>query len=313
MVSGIGPGCAADINGCYRLQEGLENTRPHYVNAAGYHLSSYLHNAQLRWSIHAPGAVLDDDGFRGHWTEDALGFVASASMTVPTTGWTDRCSDDVAGSQCGGALPPGSVDASCWNDSSSLMVTLSADAGSSPPAPADGPTQACTGDECCADECPAAGTCKVAGTCDEATGQCSAEANAPDGTPCDDGETARVCEGGVCAGTRPPCPRGFDVSQIPAGCDEAMGGCYSLLDGLEDDRPQFRNDAGYHLHSVAQPRRRWVIMHPTEDEAGAELARNAPPYPLPRPPLSGWTDRCGGDWPLSSSQEGSSTLSLLFG
>eukprot|EP01043_Picozoa_sp_COSAG02_P040490 COSAG02_NODE_3282_length_7020_cov_13.269614_6_plen_418_part_00 len=57
----------------------------------------------------------------------------------------------------------------------------------------------------CADVvCPqATGVCKVAGSCRQETGDCGAETNAPENTPCDDGDvTTRddVCSWGVCGG-----------------------------------------------------------------------------------------------------------------
>ena len=69
------------------------------------------------------------------------------------------------------------------------------------------PPQEATRDLCDTVICAASGACKIAGVCDAAIGRCGQETDAPDGTPCDDGDLstlADACRRGSCEGTRPP-------------------------------------------------------------------------------------------------------------
>ena len=69
--------------------------------------------------------------------------------------------------------------------------------------------------------------CKVAGTCQDSDGECSAETNALDGTPCDDGDASTVadsCFQGRCIGGNVTCTNNTDPLRFPdIICDGSEG------------------------------------------------------------------------------------------
>jgi hypothetical protein len=84
---------------------------------------------------------------------------------------------------------------------------------------------------CFAVDCRPLDDCHRAGTCDPTYGSCS-QPVAPDGTRCEDGNTATindVCHGGVCAGTfnlcfAVDCPP-LDQCHVRGACDPETGAC----------------------------------------------------------------------------------------
>ena len=180
-------------------------------------------------------------------------------------------------------------------------------AGSSPPAPEPAPT-------CATVVCDAAtSACKVQGTCEDSTGLCSAETDAVNGTPCDDGDegtSADACVDGACLGTSELCA-GYDVSEVVPGslCDAGINGCYAEQPE-ESAGPHFRNEAGYHLYRTDDGQRfMWAITR-SWPAAPAPLAfvysDSSFGVRLETPPQDGWTDRCSGAYVAP----GSSTLRL---
>ena len=86
----------------------------------------------------------------------------------------------------------------------------------------------------CADVfCPqATGVCKLAGSCRQETGDCGAETNAPEGTPCDDGDvTTRddTCSWGQCVGIDRcegiTCDAPSSVCKVAGECVSTTGVC----------------------------------------------------------------------------------------
>ena len=87
-----------------------------------------------------------------------------------------------------------------------------------------------TTDLCAGVSCTPADQCHLAGACDPQTGLCSAP-NAPDGTPCDDGDAATMqdaCSEGVCLGldycAGVVCVQ-VDQCQLAGACDPQTGAC----------------------------------------------------------------------------------------
>eukprot|EP01046_Picozoa_sp_COSAG06_P018310 COSAG06_NODE_1269_length_10057_cov_2.547846_3_plen_1844_part_01 len=93
-------------------------------------------------------------------------------------------------------------------------------------------------DRCVGVVCEASSACMVAGACQPASGSCSAEQNAADGTACDDGDatsSSDQCSNGICAGIPDVCED--DVNGVLAGAPCAavvavaasVGGCDAQL------------------------------------------------------------------------------------
>ena len=108
--------------------------------------------------------------------------------------------------------------------------------------------------------CPAAtSSCKVAGTCREDNGKCWPETNAPDGTPCDDGdeETVCTCWGGGCAcrgrceGV--VCGPATGACKVAGSCQDSDGQCTAETNAL-DGTPCDDGDASTVADSCFQGR-----------------------------------------------------------
>jgi len=134
----------------------------------------------------------------------------------------DGAKDDCAGASCSDAAGAGTGAAG--------SASGAAGAGSGTGSGAAGGLGGAGGaaGPCAGVTCFPSAPCHLGGTCDPATGVCSADTLAPDGTPCSDGlacTSGDACQAGQCATEAAACDDGRACSLDR--CDEVAGGCSS--------------------------------------------------------------------------------------